>query len=423
MLEAGSIVDGWRIDATLHEGSMAVTYAARHWAYHGPCVLKVLQVRDRSFQERLRRAGSALRAVTHPHLVPVLDVITFEGQVAVVSKLIEGTHLGTWSTTHPRSLGDHVQLFRKACSGLQAAHAAGMVHRNLKPTKILVDTAERPYIHDFMLGKVVSGSDQPAVTQMGTTFGTPQYMAPEQFRGAAAVDARADVFSMGCILFEQLTGRRAFDGKGLVEIYEQVTMGERTRLLDIHPGHPPELEQLLVDMLAPEPAERLASMEAVIHRLDHDPTLQQLVRTPSIAELQQALQSAPPVRTPHRPTSEDTAPTSDRPASGGLHRGSQGPAIQKPPASSEAATQWPDQLTASGDSEDSLPSLITFTDGESQDSQLPEHIVADEGVHHIDLDDDVLPTRRQLSPMTLGGLTLLFLATAALGAYLANLSG
>jgi len=436
MLQVGSTVDGWNIDAVIHQGSMAITYAVSHDERHQAYAMKLLFLQESSFQERLRRAGEALRTIRHPNLLPIVDVVDIEGKIAVVSDFVEGTNLTGWCAAEERSLTDIVQLFRKACLGLRAAHAHGLVHRNLKPAKILVSLTNHPYIHDFMLGKVLSTEAEKAVTQMGTTFGTPQYMAPEQFRGASSVDERADVFSMGCILFEMVTGRRAFDGTGVVEIYQQVASGDRPKVHDVRADCPEALEALVVDMLAPDPDDRIPSVRELVSRLDGDPELRLLVNPSfSTATPVSALTSDRSVKTavtlePGGPPKVVSVTPVDPPRSeqpdpdeGAVHKGIRGPELKSvaDPDSPVADLLGSDPIAEL--SQDSRPSLITFTDhyADSEESQFPS----------MKLGPPKQPPSRplasggsstHLSPALLAvGLFVLFLLAAGVGVLVASL--
>ncbi len=433
MLQVGSTVDGWNIGAVIHQGSMAVTFAVSHNDRPAAYAMKLLFLQEPSFQERLRRAGRTLRTIRHPNLLPIVDVVEIEGNVAVVSEFVDGTNLTGWCEATDHTLTQRVQLFRKACMGLRAAHSHGLVHRNLKPAKILVGLTGHPYIHDFMLGKVLDGPAEKAVTQMGTTFGTPQYMAPEQFRGASSVDERADVFSMGCILFEMVTGRRAFDGTGVVEIYQQVNTGDRPKLHDLRPDCPPALEKLVSEMLAPDPDDRVPSVRELIARLDGDADLRSLVNPsfstatpvsvltserpvktavaldpPSGQQGPPKVLSVPPVQPPRAP--EPSAAQ----LVGPVHRGPRGPQTAPVVPRGDTPRNPVDDLIRRRPiaelSQDSRPSLVTFTDGISDDAS----VVPEEGLR-IELPEPRAPsTPAGISPTT-AALVLGSLFVAALG--------
>jgi len=444
MLKVGSTVDGWNIDAVIHQGSMAVTFAVSHNDRPTAYAMKLLFLQEPSFQERLRRAGKTLRTIRHPNLLPIVDVVEIEGKVAVVSEFVEGTNLTGWCEAADRTLTQHVQLFRKACLGLRAVHSHGLVHRNLKPAKILVSLTDHPYIHDFMLGKVLDGPAEKAVTQMGTTFGTPQYMAPEQFRGASNVDVRADVFSMGCILFEMVTGRRAFDGTGVVEIYQQVNTGDRPKVHDLRADCPPALEKLVREMLAPDPDDRVPTVRELIARLDGDADLRSLVNPSfSTATPVSALISERPVKTAvalDPPSGQQgppkvlsvtpvEAPRATAPPAGQLpnelggpvHRGPRGPQVASKPTDDTPRNPLGDLIRhrpIAELSQDSRPSLVTFTDGTSEDAS-----VFPEGGLRIELPatPPATPPVAGVSPTVVAvALGLLFVAALGLGVLVAT---
>ena len=272
MLAYGDMVGEWRVVSALHEGNLAVTYEVSRQGDGGRYALKLLHLRDPQFQERLRRTAVALSSFSHPNLVGVVATVEHDGAPGVVSRFVEGDTLDTWAASG-RSVAEVLRVVRGIADGLQAAHGQGLIHRNLKPQKVLIDPSGEPRVHDFLLGKVMGVEPSQAMTQMGTTFGTPQYMSPEQFRGAGAVDERADLFSLGCLAYEMLTGERAFDGSNLMAIYGKVLDGDRVDLAELRPDVPPAVVALIDELLAPERDDRPSSAAAVVSRLDGDADL------------------------------------------------------------------------------------------------------------------------------------------------------
>ncbi|MEZ4235319.1 MAG: serine/threonine-protein kinase [Myxococcota bacterium] len=258
------------MDALIGEGDLASTY--RVSADGEIYALRVLTVRDQGFGERLRRASAAQQNVDHPNLLRVVDVVEADGCPGVVTEFVEGTDLEQWIASGPHGPNEVLKLFEQMVEGVRAAHAAGLLHRNLKPSKILVgrvgDGPPRVRIADFLLGKVRNpGSGSAAVTQLGTTFGTPQYMSPEQFRGAASVDERSDLFSLGCLLYEMATGLRAFDGDSLLDVYQAVAACEYRPVDAVRPGLPAWIGELVAALLVAEPEARVPSAEALLQRI------------------------------------------------------------------------------------------------------------------------------------------------------------
>ena len=271
MLQLGSKIGRYQVETLIGEGDLASTY--RVSAEGVPYALRVLTVRDQGFGERLRRASAAQANVDHPNLLRVIDVVEAAGSPGVVTEFVEGIDLEAWIASGPHGPNDVLKLFRQMVEGVRAAHAAGLIHRNLKPSKVLVgrvaNDAPRVRIADFLLGKVRNNNaSNAAVTQLGTTFGTPQYMSPEQFRGAAAVDERADLFALGCLLYEMATGQRAFDGDNLLEVYQQVSSCEYRPVNEVRPNLPGWVHTLVGALLAPEPDDRVPSADALLERID-----------------------------------------------------------------------------------------------------------------------------------------------------------
>lgn len=357
MFDIGTQIAGWQIDELLHQGSMATTYRVHKPGDDKPHALKLLFVRDPSFQERLRRAASVLVTVRHPHLVSVVGLIEYDGMQGIVSTYIEGSDLATWASAEKRPLTELMPVFLQLTRGLKAAHSHGLVHRNLKPGKVLIDLTGRPHVHDFMLGKVMSTSTEAAVTQMGTTFGTPQYMPPEQFRGAALVDERADLFSLGCLLFELITGQRAFEGKGLMDIYQKVAASDRPSLASLRSDVPDALDQLVTDLTKPDPNDRIQTTADVIARIDGDPVLRQLINPlHSTATPVAALTSEHP----------SSVPTTDETLSDEVV--AQSPPSAAPTPSSLGASRVP---TANVDEERAEASIIEFDNVDDSEDATP----------------------------------------------------
>jgi serine/threonine protein kinase len=273
---------------------------------------------------------------------------------------------------------------------------------------------------------------------MGTTFGTPQYMAPEQFRGASNVDERADVFSMGCILFEMVTGRRAFDGTGVVEIYQQVANGDRPKMHDLRADCPPALEALVARMLAPDPDERIPSVRELVAQLDGDAELRSLVNpsfrtaTPVSAltserPVKKAVTLEPPGATQGPPKVVSVTPVEPRAAEPSphepVHQGVRGPELAPPHGAPNPLGDLVRNKPLAELSQDSRPSLVTFTDGTSEDASISPD--GGGGGMRMELPRGAPAAADQeagVSPMMMvAGLVVLFLVAAGLGVIVASL--
>lgn len=208
-LPIGTVVDGrYIVEAPLGRGGMGTVYRVRHRELGTQHALKVLHARGRTLPDRLRREGRLQGTLRHPGVVRVTDLVHVDDHPALVLEWVRGRSLAEHLAEDdlPRSDWDRIAI--ELLDAVAAAHDEGLVHRDLKPGNILLEPRDgtlHPKVTDFGLAKGL-GSDE-ALTSMGATFGTPAYMAPEQFVDATAVDARADVFALGAVLHELVSGR------------------------------------------------------------------------------------------------------------------------------------------------------------------------------------------------------------------------
>ena len=265
MLSEGDHVEGYRIERLLDRGNLGPSYLiSRDGASF---VLRILEHPDPTFQERLRRAGRAQQGVDHPHIVPVREVIETGDGPGLVTEFVRGGDLAAWISRGPHPLAETVEVFSGLVRGLEGFHAAGILHRNLKPSKVLLTQEGVAKVNDFVFGRFDVG-DEPRLTGALTTFGTPQFMAPEQFHSAAAVDERADLFSAGCILYEMLTATRAFPGTQLMDIYTAISSADFVPIEQLREGLPPPLIELVRALMATDPGDRPGSAREVLARLE-----------------------------------------------------------------------------------------------------------------------------------------------------------
>jgi serine/threonine protein kinase/tetratricopeptide (TPR) repeat protein len=277
----GAVLNGYRIEAWLAEGGLGVLYRAEHTKIKRTAAVKLLKreyLANAQMTERFAREARAVVKIGHPHLIDVFDVgTTPEGQTYYIMELLRGRSLKVRQLARPMSFSEFGPLFLDACEALHAAHSHGIIHRDLKPDNIfLVEQADQPpflKVLDFGIAKLV-GSDEDVeskLTKTGMVLGTPQYMSPEQIEGAAVVDARADVYALGIILYEMATGRLPFRGGTLTAVIKAHLVDpplkfEQARLAE---GVPPELEAVVLKALARKPDDRYQNMHELRADLEH----------------------------------------------------------------------------------------------------------------------------------------------------------
>lgn len=199
-------IPGYEILEELGRGGMGVVYRARQASLDRVVALKVLPAdrsRDPEFQERFDREAKAMAALSHPNIVPVFDSGEVDGRFFFSMELIEGTSLRAGVKRPPE---EAARIVSQICDALEYAHGRGVIHRDIKPDNILIEPSGRIRIADFGLAKFVTGAAN--LTGTGAQLGTACYMAPEQMDDPGSVDARADLFAVGVMLYEMVTGTR-----------------------------------------------------------------------------------------------------------------------------------------------------------------------------------------------------------------------
>ena len=243
------VVDRFRVERALGAGGTAVVYLVRDVQRDTRHALKVLTVTSPAIRIRMVREGRVQAQLQHPNVVEMHDVLELEGSPALLMEYVNGTTLDAALKRYRLTTEDAELLFTGILSGVQAAHDADLVHRDLKPANVLLERTRHgffPKVTDFGLAKLLYPEPGTAHTRAGISMGTPSYMAPEQIRDAGSVDQRADMWSLGCLLYEIVTRCRAFPGRQALSIYNAVVRG------DYEPprNHTPNLPQRIVDAIA-----------------------------------------------------------------------------------------------------------------------------------------------------------------------------
>jgi predicted Ser/Thr protein kinase len=270
----GKIIAGrYRLDARLAGGGMGEVYEATHLELGRKLALKLMRPelsKDASFVERFRREAMTASRLGHPHIVDIIDSgRSDDGQFFFVMEFLDGKTIGKLVDEGPVALPVALELVTQIAEALDVAHSAGVVHRDLKPENVIVlERSGRRHVKlvDFGIAKVVTSVDQKVTTQ-GLIMGTPQYMAPEQAAGLA-VDARSDIYALGLIIFELLTGHPPLTG----ETAALVMSAHITKAAPPLPAQfPSALRALVARMLAKEPTQRPQTMAEVLASLASSP--------------------------------------------------------------------------------------------------------------------------------------------------------
>ena len=275
----GAVLGNYRLVAQLGEGGVGVVYVGRHETLGHRVAVKVLRLemsRNTDMVQRFFNEAQAATAIHNPGIAQVFDFgTTPEGLAFIVMELLEGETLTARLEQRRIEHAECCRLGRQIANVMHAAHAAGITHRDLKPDNLFlvpdaeVQGGERVKVLDFGIAKLAVGFHAPGVqTRTGMMMGTPNYMAPEQCRGAGGADARSDIYSLGCVLFRMACGRPPFVGAGLADIIGAHLHVPPPAPQRLAPDIPPALARLILHMLAKQPGERPQTMAAVSQALD-----------------------------------------------------------------------------------------------------------------------------------------------------------
>ena len=270
-MRTGDVLAGrFEIERLAEKGGMGAVYRARDLASGQPVALKVLHTYAMGEAARMEREAQALMKVRHPGIVRYVAHGTLdedEGRPYLAMEWLDGEDLRQRTRRKELRLVDAIALGYRVAVALGAAHAAGVVHRDVKPSNIFLLGGQATHVKliDFGVARVPEPSRD--ATAHGAVLGTIAYMAPEQARGARVVTPAADVFSLGCVLFEMATGKRAFAGDDVMAVLAKVLVTDLPRARELNPEVPRALDRLIAQMLSKEPEER-PSTEDVARSLD-----------------------------------------------------------------------------------------------------------------------------------------------------------
>jgi serine/threonine protein kinase len=308
----GRIIGNYQVVSRIGAGGMGVVYLARHLTLGRPAAIKVLRP-ELSFNpeivSRLFNEARAATAIRSPGIIEVFDFGFLDDRSAyIVMEYLEGESLGARIRRGRSGVPEALTILRGICRALQAAHDRGIVHRDIKPDNVFVvpdadlPGGERIKLLDFGIAKLLMDHDQVNQTRTGMVVGTPAYMAPEQCRVTGAVDARADLYALGCVAYELLCGQPPFLGDGPADVMARQLYFQPASLRSHRAGLPVEVDELVLRLLEKQPSARPATALEVIRALDRLAALPALPALPA-----QAGATGRGAPAPAQPTDDDAA--------------------------------------------------------------------------------------------------------------------
>jgi WD40 repeat protein/tRNA A-37 threonylcarbamoyl transferase component Bud32 len=277
-----TVGEDYEILQEIAHGGMGIVYKARQKSLNRVVALKMVQPgRAAEDGDRFRREAEAAAHLDHPHIVPIYEVGEAGGRPFFSMKFIDGVDLGQWMHSEPRPSGSAerhrsltlaARILATVARTVHHAHQRGILHRDLKPSNILLERRAGvvnplvPYVADFGLAKRVEGDS--AVTHSGAIIGTPSYMAPEQAAAAPTLTTAVDIYGLGAIVYEALTGQPPFRAETPLETLVQVRTQEPPRPRALHPNADRDLETICLKCLEKDPAHRYGSAEALADDLE-----------------------------------------------------------------------------------------------------------------------------------------------------------
>jgi serine/threonine-protein kinase len=253
-----AIADRWVIDSDIGRGSRATVYRARDVARGEPVAIKIFRsdlasaLDGTRFRAQMRKTAD----IRHDSIVPVLEVDEVAGRLFVVMPFVDGESLRTRLRREGRlGLPEAVAIVRQMAEALGRAHADGALHKDVKPENIFL-SGQKALLMDLGVARAITRSIDDTMTGSGLALGTPAYMSPEHARGGVEIDGRADLYSLGCILYEMLTGEPPFTGANAVAILRKLVNEKPVPVTTIRDALPPEVDVTIDRLLAKAPAGR-----------------------------------------------------------------------------------------------------------------------------------------------------------------------
>jgi serine/threonine protein kinase len=267
-IETGQKLGDYEVIDLLESSKTGVTFKVRNLLLQRVEALRVLPKAFQDDQDRVTRflREAKLHArMSHPNIVTFYHATELDGQLVMTTELVEGTTLAQRLELGPLSLEEAVSCFSQVLSGLAHAHALGVVHRDLTPSNIILTPEGRVKLTGFALAKATT---DPQLTQPGTVMGSLDYISPEQVKGLSEVDARADIYSLGVVLYEAAAGRKPFEEKSQFEVMLAHVNSIPLAPSMVNPQVPAALSDIILKAMAKHPAARFQTAEEFRQSLD-----------------------------------------------------------------------------------------------------------------------------------------------------------
>jgi serine/threonine kinase PknH len=249
----------YRLLALLGRGGMGEVWRAHDTETDRIVAIKLLPAAlsaDADFQHRFRREAHAAARLSNPHVIPIHQYGEIDGRLYVDMRLVEGRDLETVLSSGPLDPDRAVRIIEQVARALHAAHQVGLIHRDVKPSNILLDSDHFAYLIDFGIARTLG---ETRMTASGNTIGTFAYIAPERLDAATTEDARADVYSLACVLYEALTGHPPFPGDSMAQLVAAHLQAPPPRATAARPGVPGHIDDVIATGMAKQPAHRYAT--------------------------------------------------------------------------------------------------------------------------------------------------------------------
>ena len=260
----GETVGSYKIEEQLGQGGMATVYKAYHPALDRYVAIKVMDAalsKERDFIERFKREARVIARLDNTHIVPVYDFDEHNGQPYIVLKLIDGQTLRDRMLSSPLSKDEILQIVSAVGKALDYAHRRGVLHRDTKPSNVLIASDGQIYLTDFGLARIMESASSLTGDMI---LGTPYYISPEQAMNAEKLDEGTDIYSFGVMIYEMVVGRLPFDGDTTFTVIEDHIFKSPPLPTFINPDLSPEVEQVLLKALAKKRSDRQENVASLV---------------------------------------------------------------------------------------------------------------------------------------------------------------